>query len=249
MTLEKMWELLVPLGELYDKEITQTLAGIYHVAFRGYEEAAIRDAMSRHVLRSKWFPKISELRELIEGSTEGRCAEAWHCLVRTMERVGAYQSVQFEDPAIHAVVRTWGGWSSVCQITEEELRYRQGDFRRLYQRAVEQGLDGDGHLPGIVEAENRAKGYLDEVPAPVRVGMRAGELLVGNHERKTLGEDCAGTTTRPRDLQEVRCEDPLDQDPGRKVDAVRSDRQDHCDERRSHRDRARESLRLLPSCG
>jgi hypothetical protein len=44
------------------------------------------------------------------------------------ERVGAYQDVVFDDPAIHAVIEDCGGWPKVCRTELKELSYLQHRF-------------------------------------------------------------------------------------------------------------------------
>jgi len=51
---------------------------------------------------------------------------AWTEKVRkAIVSVGAYQSVQFDDPAIHSCIELMGGWSELCATRTDELKWKQ----------------------------------------------------------------------------------------------------------------------------
>lgn len=127
-----------------------------------------------HIIKTRvfaTFPKIGELREAVLGKREEVSALALDKLEKAMARHGAYRSVIFDDPIIHAVVRSMGGWPKICSLPEEEWKFKRKEFEKLYAafssrpNSVETPLQ----LAGIVERDNSARGYCGEV-APVYIG-------------------------------------------------------------------------------
>ena len=61
---------------------------------------------------------------------------AWEETVKIVNRIGGFDSVQFDDHIIHSVIEVMGGWTQLCydlyNINEEEKKYKQREFRRLY---------------------------------------------------------------------------------------------------------------------
>jgi len=114
-----------------------------------------------------------------------------------MEQHGAYQSICFEDPGLHAIVNLWGGWPEVCEkMTYEDLRYRQKEFRMLYERYRELPRD-DSYLPGLHESVNRLAGHSEHIQPPVRIGFKGGKLIASTMpERKRI----EGHTDAPGDV-------------------------------------------------
>ena len=53
-----------------------------------------------------------------------------------MQRVGAYQSVAFDDPVIHAVIEDLGGWTKLCRSDLKELSYMEHRFLRGVSRLL-----------------------------------------------------------------------------------------------------------------
>lgn len=108
----------------------------------------------------KWMPKPVELRGLLEGvPLDARIAQTWEVLLASMRRVGAYGSVNFGDPVLHATVRAMGGWQSLCRRESEWLAtFGKADFAKTYRALWDAPLAADQarHLEGQTEVESAA---------------------------------------------------------------------------------------------
>ena len=76
------------------------------------------------------------------------------------------------DPVTAAVIQqSFDGWVQLCQDsrTNDEKWFRK-DFVRMYQAFARQKIQHAGHLPGLIEKSNTARGFVDHVPAPALIG-------------------------------------------------------------------------------
>ena len=98
----------------------------------------------------RWFPKPSELLELIQGNPNQRAERAWEMVCHAIDRYGAYESVQFTDPAISRAINRIGGWVSVCYRTEKWVRK---EFLESYKLVDAPGT-APARLKGLHERKN-----------------------------------------------------------------------------------------------
>ena len=154
------------LAEVFAENVSTARAEAYFIALADYTIETVREAFGRAIKRCKWFPRPAELREIVEGSTEGRAALAWARLLKAIEHVGTYRSVDFGDPILHAAVVAMGGWSELWELERmnaHALGFKRAEFSRLYETfAVEpQTIRSPGRLIGQHEAHNVPRGYLE----------------------------------------------------------------------------------------
>jgi len=113
----------------------------------------------------KFFPKPADFREALGLSSENDAILAWSQVVRAAKHIGAYESVQFSDPVIHSVIEAMGGWIGFCDTPETELKWKAKEFQTLY-KAMKAKTGHPVYLPGIVERDNAALGFLKNIPEP-----------------------------------------------------------------------------------
>ena len=100
--------------------------------------------------------ELIELVTGVSGNLEDRaCVEAGNVL-QAVKRVGAYNSVKFDDPVTQAVIsQGFGGWVKLCnELKSTEEKWFQKDFVRIYQAYAREGIKHNGHLAGQIETEN-----------------------------------------------------------------------------------------------
>lgn len=165
---------MATLYEAFDKPGTKEHAEIYFDALSACEIDDIEKAIAKAIYSLKFFPKVAELREFIEGPTKpaptATPAElatiAWGKVQRAISSIGSYRSVAFDDPVIHLAIQDLGGWPKVCRTDdgpwlkkdfEAAHRARLGDLAR-------NGIDACGPLL-VLHGEHRN-------PTPTIVGDR-----------------------------------------------------------------------------
>ena len=106
---------------------------LYFNALEDFEIEQVVNAVGLAIKTLKFYPKIAEIRELIEGQIEDRAAIAWYTVIEATKVYGQYNSIRFDDLLIHWIVERMGGWPHFCGLVAEELPFRQKDFIQLYR--------------------------------------------------------------------------------------------------------------------
>lgn len=107
--------------------------------------------------RGSFQPMPSDIIRHIEGGNQAtrqaRADFAWRKVIDTVESVGTYDSVVFDDPAIHYAIQiVFGGWEPVGQMTDNERPFKRQDFLKAYI-AFKPGLPYPKYLAGRLERE------------------------------------------------------------------------------------------------
>ena len=162
---------------------------------------ALEDIPVEDIERAAWdiiqtrttasFPKVAEIRERLKGRTEDIAVIALDKLERAMARIGAYKSVQFDDPLIHACVSSLGGWPRLCQMDLDEWKWVKRDFEKIYRAFATRPLDSlqiPERLAGIAELSNDSHGFRDATPQIEYVGDKGAQPLLEGRgdERRTF---------------------------------------------------------------
>lgn len=173
--LPRFKQLLTGVCVLYGKPVPETLLDIWWNALEKLEFDAVKKALEAHVLhpdKGQYMPKPADVMEQLQGSTESQALRAWALVAKSIREVGAYESVQFADPLIHAVIRDMGGWIALCQGKVSELPFRAREFEKRYQSLWNHPpLECPHQLAGLLEQQNRLGGYVP--PPPVLIGQHS----------------------------------------------------------------------------
>lgn len=152
------------LAETFGEPLSAGRIDGYFLALKDLPMEAVLASIARAMRSSRFFPKPAELREFIEGTGDDLAALAWTRVIRAIERIGTYQSVDFGDPVLHATVDGLGGWSEFWRIERMDAReqgFKRAEFVRLYGALRSRGVeDAPRRLLGQHEVANRERGYL-----------------------------------------------------------------------------------------
>ncbi len=152
-------------------------------------ESAARDWMKR----SKFFPAVSELLELLDPPIDHTVAAqlAWAAVERAVRQVGAYQSIEFEQACIAETVRqVFGSWSHACSYEFDSPGWaqRRQAFMAIFPFVVKQqpepivlrGKDSIGY-PVLIE-------QIRGVPEFIEPGDWDEPLAIESPDTKALKE-------------------------------------------------------------
>lgn len=162
---------MAELFEIFDKQLSPAGLELYWRAIRHIGDGGFRKAVERAAQRERFFPKPVVLLELSGHGGEDASIDAESKLLAAVAAHGAYESVDFADPAINAAVRSLGGWPALCAIEMDDwTKYRAREFKRLYESFSRREVDPDvgRYLPGIAERQNLLAGM--PVKPPARIG-------------------------------------------------------------------------------
>lgn len=169
----------------------------------GYSLEQVQAAMAAHLVgaEGKYFPTPAHIVQQLRGTEAERAELAWRRVVAAVSRWGCYESVRFPTPAYHFAIRELGGWerlvAMVNEMTDKELEFFGQKFAKLYSmgercaswKAAPGREAVPPYFPGSFERENRTRGFLDHIPAPV-------DALTGRKlDRAALGSGAANTRT------------------------------------------------------
>ena len=163
MTLEEFTQAFVKYQEYYPEPVmSKEMKSIY---FLGLKDLTVEQLNSAYVeiIRTRNFqkmPKIAEIRENALGETKElmnlRMQMAREKILFAIRKYGIYQSVEFDDKGIHALIDSAGGWHKRCSMEQREFEdlFKYNNFEKIYgaywklPRNVSQnylGLHDDGN--------------------------------------------------------------------------------------------------------
>ncbi|WP_435307866.1 DUF6475 domain-containing protein [Sebaldella termitidis] len=134
---------------------------LYYLALKDLSKEEFLNGFIRMIRDREYtnFPSIAEIRKyglwLKEEDVEVRIHIAKEKLKQAIKVFGAYQSVAFDDPNIHAVIDSLGGWVKVCMMKEEELeKFITFEFRKIYKVYLRSSYNINSRYTGLHDKEN-----------------------------------------------------------------------------------------------
>jgi len=104
----------------------------------------------------------------LAGGNADRSQLAWSKVDRAARCVGGWQSVVFDDPAIHAVIDGMGGWVRLCLSDGDEWPFKQREFETRYRGLLLRGeFEYPRKLVGMAELQNAIAGHASDAPLMV----------------------------------------------------------------------------------
>ncbi len=155
------------------QEVSAFTMEVWWDGCKDFELAQVSKALSAHARdpeQGRFPPMVADIVRQLQGTQSDRSLLAWGKVLGAMSSVGSYNSVCFDDPAIHAAILDLGGWPMVCQGTTDELPHLQRRFcasHKAHSTSVQ--YETVGYLVGTHEASNRGRGL------PVRPPMLVGD--------------------------------------------------------------------------
>ena len=141
MTLEEFTQAFVKYQEYYPEPVmSKEMKSIY---FLGLKDLTVEQLNSAYVeiIRTRNFqkmPKIAEIRENALGETKElmnlRMQMAREKILFAIRKYGIYQSVEFDDKGIHALIDRAGGWQKICSMEQREFEdlFKYNNFEKIY---------------------------------------------------------------------------------------------------------------------
>lgn len=167
------------LAEAYRHRLSEAGLAMYTAGLEDLPLEALRSAFTRALRTCKFFPAVSELREMAgEVTPEARARVAWEAACRAAAEHGAYRSVTFDDPIINAVLRyMYGGaaWETFCSLPNSEDRFARPQFEKAYIDFYAHGVPDELARPlvGISDRSKAFHGREQDETAEVRTALPA----------------------------------------------------------------------------
>lgn len=175
-------KVIAVLEEVYEKEISRDLSAIYFQILQDFDisqiERAAKEIIQTRVYPS--FPKPAEIIERIEGKKVDKAVLAWVTVVKALQTASPYDSVNLGDTKIHEVIQIMGGWPAVCLWTNEELKWKEKEFEKIYSAMDARTSGAIAYLPGTTEIQNAPRGF--HFDSPKQLGGPAGRAIEHHSE-------------------------------------------------------------------
>ncbi len=147
---------LISTADLHGKELSTDVVELWWNSLKSFGIAEVRQAFSEHIqdpVKGEWMPKPANIVLKLKGSPERSALLAWTEVEEAVSKVGRYETVQFADPVINAVIRDLGGWIRLCDQNLDEP-WTQKEFERRYLAYSEVGAGLNEALPGLLQVQN-----------------------------------------------------------------------------------------------
>lgn len=136
--MNRKLDVFMAMAEFYEKKFTQTAIRLYFRALSDVSDSDFEIACGEHMRRSKWFPKPSELLEILRGPVEKQAeieaVHAWESVMKTLKYHGAEALGKIAGKAGMAISQI-GGADRFRIAKETELPWIQKEFEKRYQDA------------------------------------------------------------------------------------------------------------------
>ena len=169
---KRLADVLGGVHDFYGKELSRFAITVWMQACEMFDVEQVTKALSAHLMdaeRGQFMPKPADIVRQLEGTRTDRSLIAWGKVLDAMQRVGAYQSVVFDDGAIHGAISDMGGWAAICRSETDELPFTQKRFCDLHRAySARPDMPYPARLVGDHELHNAPRGY--NVAPPMLIG-------------------------------------------------------------------------------
>lgn len=197
----------------YESAIAVLIAGVarpvthatHEVWFEKLRDLDVRDLKRaiHHFLDSSesgFYPAVAQLRRLAGADlkalpeSKDRAIVAWESVLRAIRLHGGYQTIEFDDPAITAAIRSCGGWVFLCDLETEELnKFRKPEFVKAYNAYRSTGVRAEvaGALRGILAKDASRDGYDQPPTISVVTGLPADQRIIEARPKRRVPVESA----------------------------------------------------------
>jgi Domain of unknown function (DUF6475) len=155
---------IIMMQEYFGKKLSDQVIDLYWSNLKRISveqfKAALENIMSTfHPSSTVPFPLVSDFMESLGLSGESRAHAAIVAVKNAAEKIGSYSSVDFGDPALHAVINRFGGWPEIANWANHgKWEFQEKNFMRAYIAAYESG-EKAGPVMGHFEIDNMQKDW------------------------------------------------------------------------------------------
>ena len=168
MTLQEFNSIFKRFVDYYGIEkLSKEKQEIYFLALKDLSREEFQTGFIRIVKDREYtnFPSIAEIRKyslwLKEQDVETRIHIAKEKLKAAIKVYGAYRTVGFDDPNIHAVIDSLGGWIQICTMNAADLdKFITFEFKKVYRAYLQVSYNINSKYLGIHDKENEKENLI-----------------------------------------------------------------------------------------
>ena len=168
MTLQEFNIVFKKFVDYYGTDkLTKEKQELYYLALKDLSKEDFLNGFIRLLRDREYtnFPSIAEIRKyslwLKEQDIETRIHIAKEKLKAAIRVYGAYRTVGFDDPNIHAVIDSLGGWIQVCTMNAVDLdKFITFEFKKVYRAYLQVSYNINSKYLGIHDKENEKENLI-----------------------------------------------------------------------------------------
>jgi hypothetical protein len=173
-------ELLTDVLAFHGRDVTMFVLDVWWQACQPFSMEQVRKAFTAHTMdpeRGAFPPKPADMVRVLQGTRADRSLVAWGKVLDAMQRVGAYESVAFDEGLIHAAVEDIGGWVAICRGELKDLPHVERRFCDSYRAYATRGdIPFPSVLPGVHQLQNATAGKASAPPMLIGDPAKAQEV-------------------------------------------------------------------------
>jgi hypothetical protein len=134
-------ESLIAMGELYDRDVSTSLAEMYFADLAEFPLSDVLVAFRAHKKdpeRGRFFPKVADLMDKLRVSHEEAALVAWADVRLQLRNC---QQARTDDPITQRAIDDLGGWYTLGRKTVDQLTWTEKEFVKRYAMYSERGTD------------------------------------------------------------------------------------------------------------
>lgn len=144
------------------KEFSEDQIKLYRMLLDDVDEKQFIEGVVR-LLKERVYTNIpapAEIREycleLKQTDFDFKIAEARNKIKNAISSCGSYRNVCFDDPIIHAIIKSFGGWTKICSSDIDEFNdYLKWELPKLYKTYSTRKIEVDLFLTGIGYSQDK----------------------------------------------------------------------------------------------
>ena len=160
--MDSLSQFLNDMFEYYGKPPKSGALRIYRRALEGIQIEQLYNMFDKHIAdpdSGQFIPKVADLVKVSSGTKSGNALAAWDKVYRAISEIGPYSTFTLDDPWAMRCIEEIGGFQRLCELTDDDLKFKANEFTKLYESHRAQGKPSDypSKIKGIVELENKSE--------------------------------------------------------------------------------------------
>lgn len=155
-------KLMLICAEKYNRPFGPAFIKLYWHSLQAFSLPDVKRAFETHFNNpdnGHFLPHQSDILRILQGDSETQSLLAWSKVMDAIKKLGAYQSIVFDDLLIHAVLYDMGGWIYLCRFTAKALTFSRYEFQKRYcGYLLRRPEHYPNHLIGLIEHQNQQYG-------------------------------------------------------------------------------------------
>jgi hypothetical protein len=139
--------LLTSMAIYYDKDLPLVAIDIYHELWSEFNMDEIKAACTFHMKTCKFFPKASEICEIIKArrpnqSIEARALQEWRKVILAIRQRGEHRGPpQFKDKITNYLIATQFSWQRLCNMLVDKEEWEQKRWCESFELVDEETIN------------------------------------------------------------------------------------------------------------